>query len=127
MSKGEPMVIEEDRARELLQRERERIEDSLADLEQVRDSELGEIDTAADLIDGGEMIEEEQVEDALAEQLQAELEAVERAEKRLEEGTYGLSVESGRPIPAGRLEAVPWAERTAGEQERYERIHGRAL
>jgi DnaK suppressor protein len=47
---------------------------------------------------------------------------VERAEKRLAEGTYGLSVESGEPIPDGRLEIIPWAERTAEEQARYERL-----
>ena len=37
-------------------------------------------------------------------------------------GTYGLSVESGEPIPDDRLEAVPWAERTVEEQARYD--HG---
>jgi DnaK suppressor protein len=57
----------------------------------------------------------------LDEQLREELEAVERAEQRLQEGTYGLSIESGEPIPAARLEAIPWAERTAEEQDRYER------
>jgi DnaK suppressor protein len=46
---------------------------------------------------------------------------IERAERRLEEGTYGLSVESGQPIPDARLEAIPWAERTAEEQTRYDR------
>src|SRR6266850_2139252 len=44
----------------------------------------------------------------------------ERAEGRLAEGTYGLSVESGEPIPDGRLQAVPWAERTVEEQARLE-------
>jgi DnaK suppressor protein len=47
---------------------------------------------------------------------------VERAEARLAEGTYGLSVESREPIPDGRLEARPTAERTVEEQERYD--HG---
>ena len=42
-------------------------------------------------------------------------------EKRLAEGKYGLSVESGEAIPDARLEAVPWAERTVEEQARYER------
>jgi DnaK suppressor protein len=116
--------LDESRARELLQRERERIESSLAELEQVRESELEEIDTATDLFDDGEVIEEQQIDDALGEQLRRELEAVERAEKRLEDGTYGFSVESGDPIPAERLEAIPWAERTAEEQERYERSRG---
>jgi DnaK suppressor protein len=35
---------------------------------------------------------------------------------------YGLSIESGKPIPDARLELVPWAERTAQEQARYERV-----
>lgn len=121
MSKSEG-PLEETQARELLQHERERIEASLANLERVRESELDEIDTDTDPFDDGETIDGEMVDDALAEQLRAELEAVGRAEKRLEDGTYGFSIESGEPIPAGRLEAIPWAERTAEEQERYERM-----
>ena len=110
-----------------MQRERERIERSLADLGKLRGSELDEIDTEANPQDDAELIEEEEVDEAVAEQLRAELEAVERAEKRLEEGTYGFSVESGEPIAAKRLEAIPWAEPTAEEQERFERTHGRPL
>ena len=41
-----------------------------------------------------------------------------RAEARLAAGTYGLSVESGEPIPDERLEAIPTAERTAEEERR---------
>jgi DnaK suppressor protein len=119
--------IDEARARELLRRERERIEGSLADLERVRNSELDERETETELAADGELIEEEEVDDALATQLDAELRAVERAEKRLEDGTYGFSVESGEPIPAQRLETIPWAERTQEEQERYERTHGSTL
>ena len=52
--------------------------------------------------------------------LRAELAAVERAEQRLADGKFGLSVESGEPIPDERLEAVPTAERTIAEQERYD-------
>jgi DnaK suppressor protein len=112
--------IDSDRAHELLARERARIESSLADLKRVRESELDEIDTGISLEDDAEALTDEQVDDALAEQLRGELQAVERAEKRLEEGTYGLSIESGEPIPARRLEAIPWAERTADEQERHD-------
>jgi DnaK suppressor protein len=57
---------------------------------------------------------------SLIERLEHDLDAIERAERRHDEGTYGVSVESGEPIPEGRLEAVPWAERTADEQARYE-------
>jgi DnaK suppressor protein len=126
MSKREP-PIDEAEARELLQRERERIESSLADLSRVRGSEAAEVDTETNLTDDGALIVEEEVDDALVTQLRDELEAVERAEKRLEDGTFGFSVESGEPIPAERLKAIPWAERTPDEQERYERTHGRAL
>jgi len=56
-----------------------------------------------------------------AEDLRRELEAVERAEARLADGTYGLSVESGEPIPDGRLEARPTAERTIEEEDRLGR------
>jgi DnaK suppressor protein len=111
--------IDDARARELLSRERERIERSLADSERNRDSELSGLDQHP--ADDADHLQQDEVDQGLAEQLRDELAAVGRAEQRLEEGTYGLSIESGEPIPAGRLEAVPWAERTAEEQERFER------
>ena len=126
MSDREP-PIDEASARGLLRRERERIESALADRRRVRISELNEIDTELDPLDDGAMIEEVEIDDALAAQLRDELEAVARAENRLEDGTYGFSIESGEPIPAKRLEAIPWAERTQEEQERYERTHGRSF
>ncbi len=55
------------------------------------------------------------------EELRAEQAALERAEARLAAGTYGLSVESGEPIPDARLEALPLAERTVDEERRYRR------
>ena len=51
--------------------------------------DIVEVETAPE--DDGELIKEEAVDQALEAQLRGELEAVERAEKRLEEGTYGLS------------------------------------
>ena len=41
---------------------------------------------------------------------------VDRALKKIEEGTYGLSDESGQPIPRERLEAIPEALYTLSEQ-----------
>jgi DnaK suppressor protein len=118
--------IDESHARELLARERERIEGALANNRRLRRSEVDEIDTEIEKGTDESFVDEE-VDDALTAQLRAELEAVERAEQRVADGTYGLSVESGEPIPAERLETIPWAERTAEEQERYERTHGRAV
>jgi DnaK suppressor protein len=116
--------IEKKRARELLKRERERIEGSLADLKRVRASEVDEVKGETEAIGGGEQLEEVEVDDAIARQLKWQLEAVERAEQRVEDDSYGLSVHSGEPIPPERLEAVPWAERTAEEQTEHERTHG---
>lgn len=124
MSKRKP-PIDKDHARELLRRERERIESSLADIARVRESQFAEIQQDTDIFEEGEHIEEDQIDDAIERKLRYELEAVERAEKRLEESTYGFAAESGEPIPAERLETIPWAERTAEEQVEYERTHGR--
>jgi DnaK suppressor protein len=46
---------------------------------------------------------------------------VERALGKLEDGSYGVSEDSGAPIPIERLEAMPWARRTVQEEERRHR------
>ena len=45
---------------------------------------------------------------------------VNRALKKIEEGTYGLSDQSGRPIPRERLEALPEALCTLSEERSLE-------
>ncbi len=108
--------MDEHDARELLARERARREHALGgivgeDPEDVPDPfEAG---------DEGDRIVSEQLDEAQAEQLRSELSAIERAEDRLAHGTYGLSVDSGEPIPDARLQAIPWAERTAEEEARF--------
>jgi DnaK suppressor protein len=42
---------------------------------------------------------------------------IDRAIAKLEAGTYGLSEDTGAPIPLERLEALPWARRTAPEED----------
>jgi DnaK suppressor protein len=101
------------RARELLAAERRRIE---AALEHLRHEETGE---PADDVDPGNLaseLYENEFAQGREDDLREELAAVERAEARLAAGTYGLSVESGLPIPDERLEAVPVAERTVEEE-----------
>ena len=58
---------------------------------------------------------------SIGEQVERRLGEVDRALQKIKEGTYGLSDESGEPIPRGRLEAVPEAQRTVEEQQRFER------
>lgn len=48
------------------------------------------------------------------------LNLVNRALEKIEEGTYGLSDVSGKPIPRQRLEAVPEAICTLDEEQRFE-------
>jgi DnaK suppressor protein len=110
--------VDDQQARELLAGERRRIQDALARLEGEPAEEASDLDRSpAD--QGSELFEEER-DEGLAEPLQEKLEAIKRAEARLDDGTYGLSTESGEPIPDERLEAIPWAERTAEEQRRLE-------
>jgi DnaK suppressor protein len=112
-------VMDQARARELLSFHRGRIERSLAELARNDDDdELSHLDQHP--ADEATNLYDDELDEGLADRLREELAAIERAEQRVEQGTYGLSVESGEPIPDARLEAIPWAERTAQEQERYE-------
>lgn len=108
--------MDADRARELLAAERRRIEAALKGRRREDDSEpndyLDSSNLASDLY-------QDELDEGVAEDLRASLAAVERAEQRLVDGTYGLSIESGEPIPDERLEAIPTAERTVEEEQRH--------
>jgi DnaK suppressor protein len=105
--------MDPDRARELLQAERTRIEQALARVQPKDDGEpTDEYDPAnlaADLY-------QDELDETFAGDLRDQLAALERAEARLASGTYGVSIESGEPIPDARLEARPTAELTADEE-----------
>jgi DnaK suppressor protein len=102
-----------ERARELLTAERKRIERALARLRPQDDGEPADEFDPANL--GADLYQDE-FDQGRAEDLRSQLAAVERAEQRLAAGTYGLSIESGEPIPDERLEARPTAELTAEEE-----------
>ncbi len=108
--------MDPEHARELLARERTRIEQALASVEGDGPQE------GDDRIEPGDRDSEDLYQDEYdqgrAGDFRRDLAALERAEARLAAGTYGLSVESGKPIPDGRLEARPLAERTVEEEER---------
>jgi DnaK suppressor protein len=103
--------VDPERARERLAEERARIE---RELEGIGRQEPGEEpedegDQADDLDQAGK-------DEAIREQLQRTLEAIQKAEERLDDGSYGKSVISGEPIPDERLEALPWADRLVEEE-----------
>jgi DnaK suppressor protein len=111
--------VEAARAKELLARERARLQDALARLQ--GDGPLESSDRQEPGERDNEDLYQDEFDEGRAKDLQDQLMAVQRAEERLAAGQYGLSVDSGEPIPDKRLEAVPTAERTLEEQERFER------
>ncbi len=63
--------------------------------------------------------EEEELLD-LADQESTLLSEISRALGKMDKGSYGLSEESGLPIPLERLRAVPWARFIAEEEAEIE-------
>lgn len=108
--------MDPERARQLLARERTRIETAIAALE--REGPLEASDRKEPGDEGSQDLYQDEFDQGRAEDLHHELAAIERAEERLDAGTYGLSIDSGEPIPDGRLEALPAAERTVEEERR---------
>jgi DnaK suppressor protein len=103
------------RARQLLSRERQRIERALSSLGH---QDTGNLSDDEEPADAASDLSQDELDEGLADDLRDQLAAVERAEERLAAGTYGLSIDSGQPIPDQRLEAIPTAERTAEEEAR---------
>ncbi|HEX2108921.1 MAG TPA: TraR/DksA C4-type zinc finger protein [Rubrobacteraceae bacterium] len=113
---------------EFIAQQKQRLQDLKVELERVRDgleedqrfrAEEEEDFTQHDSGDMSQSLFTREVDATVEQQVERRLENVERALQKMGEGTYGLSDESGEPIPKGRLEAVPEAVRTVEEQERY--------
>jgi DnaK suppressor protein len=108
--------METERAKDLLARERERIESSLRSHSNEGPLEGDEQVEPGDTDD--ESLYQDELDAGRIRELQDQLAGVDRAEQRLRDGTYGLSILSGEPIPDARLEARPTAELTVEEQQR---------
>jgi DnaK suppressor protein len=113
---------------EFIAQQKQRLQELKAELERVRDgleedqrfrAEEEEDFTEHDAGDMSQSLFTREVDATVEQQVERRLENVERALQKIEEGTYGLSDDSGEQIPKGRLEAVPEAVRTVEEQERY--------
>jgi DnaK suppressor protein len=107
--------VNPERAKELLAGERAQVEQEIAKLEAEGPEEGDERVEPGDL--NSESLYQDELDAGRTQDLKDRLAAIERAEARLADGTYGLSVQSGNPIPDERLEAVPTAELTVEEQE----------
>jgi DnaK suppressor protein len=109
-----PQQIEHFRA--LLQAEREAAEARIREREAEIPATVRQQDDPGDYTDDAAALAER---DLLLVEIGHDRELIRRIDHALahmEEGTYGVSEVSGRPIPLERLEAVPWAT-TLPEEE----------
>jgi|SRR5580700_6615988 DnaK suppressor protein len=107
--------MEEAKAKELLGAERSRVEGLLKDIDEAGTADRDAANQTGEMYDSAEPLTTEEADDSVRSQLQERLAAIGRAEQRLADGNYGLSVRSGETIPDDRLEADPTAELTVEE------------
>jgi DnaK suppressor protein len=115
--------------KEFIERQKSRLLERKAELERMRDGvrederdrSQEEQDTQFDSGDQSQYMFTREMDATLGQQFDRQLEEVNRALEKIEEGTYGLSDDTGKPIPKGRLEAIPEALYTVEAQERRER------
>jgi len=114
---------------QFVERQRERLVGLRDELVRIREGmaederDLSESEGDFTQHDSGDMSQSmftREMDASIGEQAERRLGEVDRALEKIEDGTYGLSDESGEPIPRGRLEAVPEALRTVEEQQRFE-------
>jgi RNA polymerase-binding transcription factor len=107
--------MDNEQARARLLAERAEVEGLLRDTEQAGRQDREAEGETGDIADAAQPLAAEGLDDSVAETLRERLAALDRALRRLDDGTYGRSVRSGLPIPDERLEADPAAELTIEE------------
>jgi RNA polymerase-binding transcription factor len=110
--------MDEERARTLLHAERTRVQQLLDDTTAASRDDRAAANEPGDRDDSAPPLTAKETDDAVAARLRERLAALDRAEGRLADGTYGRSIRSGAPIPDARLEADPAAELTVEEAQR---------
>jgi len=90
--------MEHAKAKELLDAERLRLEQLLAQMDQDGSNDRTAANQEGDMFDSAEPLTTEGTNDSIKKGLRDRLAAIERAEKRLEDGTYGLSIRNGSPF-----------------------------
>jgi RNA polymerase-binding transcription factor DksA len=106
--------VDTNEARQLLLAERERLttllNDQAAAVADQQDFDPSSADLAKDIVD-------REVDRSQFQWVKRELAEVDAALQRVDDGTYGVSEISGRPIPEERLRAVPHARTLVDEQQ----------
>jgi DnaK suppressor protein len=107
--------METAKAKELLQVERLRTEELLADMTAAGRADRTAANQSGDMFDSAQPLTDEGTDESVRDELEERLAAISRAEQRVAAGTYGYSVRSGQQISDERLEADPAAELTVEE------------
>ena len=84
------------------------IDEQMATMEK-KPVDQGSISFGKRIGEGTSMAVDRLAQVAVHDKLQVTRADVVRAMEKLDDGTYGLCDVCGRPIPAGRIEALPWA------------------
>jgi RNA polymerase-binding transcription factor DksA len=92
----------------------ERLEGEAAAL--MEDLDPGDVQFDDESGEGDSLVVERERDLALSGQARQMIADIDAALQRLENGTYGLSTVSGRPIPKERLRAIPWATELVEEK-----------
>jgi RNA polymerase-binding transcription factor DksA len=93
--------------RQALTGQANRLEDEANSL--LDDGETGDVKFDDEGAEGDGMAVERDRDLMLSAQARESVVEIDAALERMAAGTYGYSVQSGRPIPRERLEAIPWA------------------
>jgi DnaK suppressor protein len=117
-------IMEIDRAQALLLTERRRVEQLLKETGEAGQADRTAANQDGDMFDSAQPLTDEGTDASVQAGLRDRLAAIERAEKRLADGSYGLSVQSRLAIPDERLEADPAAELTIEEARRRDEPDG---
>ena len=103
-----------DKQRKLLLDERSRYVDSATRLKAEADSlveerEPGDVQFDEESGEGDTLAVERERDLALSAHARAAVDQIDAALARIDDGTYGMCLVSGKPIPRQRLNAIPWA------------------
>ena len=118
------MTIDPNLVKARLEKKRAELQKSLQQLTEAYPPPLDSGEGSRETQDWGEAavdINEMEDESSIRANQQELLTEVEEALKRLERGTYGCCVTCKEPIPAKRLEILPWAARHVHCQEQAEK------
>jgi DnaK suppressor protein len=97
------------------------VRDVLVNQEASNESNDGDV---LDLADQASDSYDKDLANSLSETERARLAAVEKALKRVEEGTYGLCEDCTKPIPLPRLKVLPFAKLCVSCQQSEEKVGG---